>query len=333
MNEEYKVGLLILTVTAISVVSYGYLRAPASVRVEQTILAPQSRYSPSPRSIIQQQASQQKDIAMPLSAPDQQNSGGKAREAGRCRPIDPSYVEISEATGGHTFILAPSELGEPKSLALSNAEVNGYRETVMRVSGKLAGGSQEFLVPVDTSIRSIAFIVFIECKDAISITLPSGVEAVPSTSGVEDNNFLVGRMVTVADPISGVWRVRVSGKGIYTAVAQAKTEVALEDFKFVKLGGRPGHEGYFPVKGMPRAGVEQKVVVRFSAPLVKARLRVTSSEGAIIQSTSLEKIAAGDASEGAEFLEQSHRRQGNSGWPSKARVPTARCTSECIHDC
>ena len=69
------------------------------------------------------------------------------------------------------------------------------------------------------------------------------------------HQFQAGRIVTIEKPAPGPWKVTVSGKGMFFLVAQAKSDLSLDDARFVEEGGRPGHEGLFPIKGPPRRGV------------------------------------------------------------------------------
>ena len=48
-----------------------------------------------------------------------------------------------------------------------------------------------------------------------------------------------------------MWRVRVGGSGQYSVSVRAKSELELLSFDFVRVGGRPGHEGLFPIQGQP----------------------------------------------------------------------------------
>ena len=68
-------------------------------------------------------------------------------------------------------------------------------------------------------------------------------------------------------PTPGAWTVRVAGKGMFFLVLLAKTDLSLDSVRFVEPGGRPGHEGLFPIKGSPKRGVAQKLEVAMSGAL------------------------------------------------------------------
>lgn len=52
--------------------------------------------------------------------------------------------------------------------------------------------------------------------------------------------------------------------------------------EFVELGGRPGHEGYFPIATPLRMNVPQMLSVSFTGPPV-ARFRLINSAGETLQ--------------------------------------------------
>ena len=66
-------------------------------------------------------------------------------------------------------------------------------------------------------------------------------------------------IITVEKPEPGTWSLDFSGAGYHAvsvryANGKGNEGIDLIDMKFVEPGGRPGHEGLFPVKGKVRAG-------------------------------------------------------------------------------
>lgn len=210
---------------------------------------------------------------------EQTNGQLKARANGSCLRVDPSYVALSEATGGQTHMLDPSEIEHISTL--TNLGLKKIRETVFRASGSLSGESREFIIPVDTSVNAVAFTVFVECNAAVTIFSPEGTEAAALHG--ENLNLRHGRFVKVDAPSIGKWRVQVAGSGIYTLAVQARTEVTLNRFEFVEFRGRPLHEGYFPLRGQPASGTTQKALVEISGRVASARLKLIDLNGTELQ--------------------------------------------------
>src|SRR5436853_3994874 len=73
---------------------------------------------------------------------------------------DPSYIHVSEASGGQMLLLDKKEIANP---AITRAQLGFNDQTFLRASGTLAAGSREFSAPVDSSVKSLQFTVFAEC--------------------------------------------------------------------------------------------------------------------------------------------------------------------------
>jgi hypothetical protein len=203
------------------------------------------------------------------------------------RAVDPAYIQVAENTGGQVFMFDRSEAG--RSLVLMR-ETRKHEEVVSRAMGTLAAGFRDFEIPVDTSIESLLFAVSLQCLQGISIYRPSGAELLSSDAGVDDNQFKAGRILVMSRPEPGAWRVRITGSGLFFAVVSANSTIALNSAEFVEVGGRPGHQGYFPIKGSARLNVPQNLSVSVSgAPVTE--LRLISSSGETLQQIELEARA------------------------------------------
>ena len=198
---------------------------------------------------------------------------------------DPSYFTVAEGSGGQVFLFDPSEVGESSALMIGAMK---HEETVYRAAGTLAEGVHEFSIPVDSAIESAMFSVSLQCLQVVEIVRPSGDELRANDPGVEYHQFQAGRIVTLPNPTPGAWTVRVAGKGMFFLVLQAKSELTLDRVAFVEPGGRPGHEGLFPIKGAPRRGVAQKLEVEMSGAFRNPRFRFVSSAAELIQELPLE---------------------------------------------
>ena len=198
---------------------------------------------------------------------------------------DPSYFTVAEGSGGQVFLFDPSEVGESSALMIGAMK---HEETVYRAAGTLAEGVHEFSIPVDSAIESAMFSVSLQCLQVVEIVRPSGDELRANDPGVEYHQFQAGRIVTLPNPTPGAWTVRVAGKGMFFLVLQAKSELTLDRVAFVEPGGRPGHEGLFPMKGAPRRGVAQKLEVEMSGAFRNPRFRFVTSAAELIQELPLE---------------------------------------------
>lgn len=229
--------------------------------------------------------------AATLAAQDQQP---RSRPGWPCvgRP-DPTYFRTAEATGGQVFLFDHSEVGHSAALVLAE---QGHDETIFRIAGSLEDGLHEFTIPIDSTVESAFISVSLQCLQVVEIATPSGALLRDTDPGVDYHQFQAGRIVTIKKPSPGSWKVTVSGKGMFFLVAQAKSDLSLDDARFVEEGGRPGHEGLFPIKGQPRRGAPQMFEVSMSGAPNASDFAFFSSQGELLQrlTLSLEDGSRGD---------------------------------------
>jgi hypothetical protein len=184
--------------------------------------------------------------------------------------VDPSYIATADATGGQVYFLHPSEAGRTAPLMLWSMQ---HEELIWRASGELQEPSREFSFPVEPGVESLMISAWLQCKESIVITPPDPADA------IEEHSFQAGRVIHVSRPPAGTWRVQIAGRGLWSLIASAKGGVSLDSAKFVRLGGRPGHEGWFPLDGPPAIDSEVMLQVKLSEPVREARYSLVSPKG------------------------------------------------------
>jgi hypothetical protein len=205
---------------------------------------------------------------------------------------DPAYVRTAEATGGQVFLFDKSEIGESGALMIASAK---HTETIFRVSGSLTEGVHDFSVPIDSTVESLMISVSLQCLQVADITTPGGAALRATDPGVDYHQFEAGRIVTVATPAPGAWKVTVSGRGLFFLVVQAKTTLTLDEARFVAPGGRPGHEGLFPVRGALPAGSTRLLEVGLHGEASHVTFTLVSSQGERLQDLTLTRQESGSA--------------------------------------
>ncbi len=159
---------------------------------------------------------------LPADAQDQQ----PRRHAGwPCvGTVDRSYARNSEATGGKVFLFRKTELaGVAEDMSASSA----HEETVFRASGQLTEGTYKFDIPVDSTIESAYFFVSLQCLEALEIVSPSGETLNPDQGDIEYHRYAAVHMAIVRQPVPGIWKARVTGRGVLSMVVSAKTDLRL----------------------------------------------------------------------------------------------------------
>lgn len=183
-------------------------------------------------------------------------------------------VAVSEGSGGHVFLLDPSELAQSATLLLAR---DGLDETLRRVVGELEPGDRTFDIDVDSSVERVLFSVSLQCLQALEVVRPSGAIVAASDPDVTWTAFQAGRQIGVRRPQPGRWQARLAGKGLLFMVVNARSELSLDDVRLVRHGGRPGHEGLFRDDAPLVPGTMRLVEIRLSKGILGSTFEVRGS--------------------------------------------------------
>jgi hypothetical protein len=158
--------------------------------------------------------------------------------------VDPAYFHLSEATGGHLFLLAPFEIGDSAPLLLA---LDQHPQTVLRIAGSITPGVHQFQVPIDSSVDSVVFSISVQCLQNAEVLRPSG-DLASGPDVTDYANFRAERMVIVQHPSPGTWTLRAGGSGLAGVMVQATSGIALTRVEFAAPGA--------DFRPTPTAGVE-----------------------------------------------------------------------------
>src|SRR6266403_2866580 len=170
-----------------------------------------------------------------------------------CGPADPAYIRTADETGGIPMFLQRSEAA--KAFHLVRESTRNNVSTVLWAAGSLERQPQVFEVPVDSLTQRMTFTFSFDTEGSnVTIVAPSRGTITQNSRDTEITELRCGRIVTVVSPDAGNWHVELTGKGRFWVEAQAQSDIHFVDVEFVRLGGRPGHEGWFRIDGQPVAG-------------------------------------------------------------------------------
>ncbi len=218
----------------------------------------------------------------------------------QCGPADAAYIRTANETGGVPLFLQRSEAG--KAMQLMRESTRENVSTLLWASAKLAGSSQAFEIPVDSVTDRITFTFSVDTKSSrLVLKQPDGQVIGSGAARIEDTELNCGRLITVIKPAAGTWRAEVSGSGTYWLEAQVQSDIYIIKAEFVKVGGRPGHEGLFKIQGQPIVGETATLQASLSAtdaktteftlvsergdPLQKLRMKVTDPDREFLEVT------------------------------------------------
>jgi len=236
-----------------------------------------------------------------FSQQGQQRGGSRPGIYGQCPgaslsaapTVDPAYSRLAEATGGQVFNLRGADLD--KMAAVMEARLIGNKAEIVLAHGVLRDPApREWQIPVDSSSKSVTFSVTVELKCSAAVLRPSGSPVSRQEPNVQITELASGHIVRVRQAEPGIWRVRVSGFGKFSVDAAADSDLRLDSFQFVRLGGRPGHEGLFPIAGQPLAGSSHLVRANLNGSYRSAAFRLLSEFGEAIQEVNLTRAPGAD---------------------------------------
>lgn len=214
---------------------------------------------------------------------------------GSCSPYDPAYFSVANASGGQVFALGR---GEASTITrLSDVLANNSRVDLESRQGSVSGAGVTIPFVVDTTMAKLN--VSFSNIDATRLTLlrPDGVAVTSTTPGVSTITLSQGVVYSVSGPQSGLWRAVIAGTGEYSLLVSGESPLSLDDFSFVELGGRRGHQGFYPVPGLPLIGTNSKAVARVSGGPTS-----TSFEFRDLNGNRITSFALNDADVDANFL-------------------------------
>jgi len=206
---------------------------------------------------------------------------------GACGPADSAYIHTANETGGIPMFLQRSEAGKAFHLARESTRSN--IATVFWATGTLNGKPQTINIPVDSVTQRITFAFSVDSKGSeLELTQPSGRAITEGLAGTEVTELNCGRILTIPSPEAGEWRAEITGTGRYWLEAQAQSDIYFISVEFVKLGGRPAHEGLFRIQGQPVAGTPATLQASLSAAATKtAEFYLVTEAGQAIQKLQL----------------------------------------------
>jgi len=157
--------------------------------------------------------------------------------------VDPSYIRSAEATGGKVMLFKPTEVS---GIADDMSAAAGHGATLVHLGSELADGVYDFDIPLDPTVESAYFFVSLQCLQSATVFQPSGDALAFDAPEVSYHAFDAIRLFTIKAPSAGTWKVRVAGRGYFSLIVKAKSELGLADVSLVEKG--------VPVRGLAPLG-------------------------------------------------------------------------------
>ena len=204
---------------------------------------------------------------------------------GSCSPIDPGYIQIANETGGQVFFLTPQEVDQAAKLPVLLA---GTKVTLLSVRDAVASGSKSYSVPVDSTMADVTFSA--DTK-SMEVKRPDGH---PVQAGDPDATTLAlsgGTVVKIGSPAVGSWTVTIGVSPTYRLEVFGSSSLDMSRFRLVQSGGRDGHDGLFPIPGLPLGGATGSADAVLAGSFTTAQFDLRRPNGEPIQDLALAPLA------------------------------------------
>lgn len=234
----------------------------------------------------------------PASADD---PGQRSRPAQNDRygllEINDQYYDLSANSGGDFYFWAPGEFAQ------AGLQLPIHDEGVLFAYGRLDGPARSFTIPVESGARALTIFSGIQRKDLVALIRPDGSTVAAGAANAQLQSFRYMTIATIKSPEPGAWRLLLTGVGKYAVTAHVQpgsdgAAPGFQDFDFVQLGGRPGHEGWFPIGRELRKGETIECSAEVSGRVASVAFTFVTRDDRAIATAPLQ---AAEGSEGEYF--------------------------------
>ena len=205
---------------------------------------------------------------------------------GSCSPIDPGYIQIANETGGQVFFLTPQEVDQAAKLPVLLAGTKGHRalgpgrgrerlQELHRPGGFDHGGRDVFRRHEVDGGQATRNGDLVQEGDPDATTL--------ALSG--------GTVVKIGSPAVGNWTVTIGVSATYRLEVSGSSSLDMSRFRLVQSGGRDGHDGLFPIPGLPLGGATGSADAVLAGSFTTAQFDLRRPNGESIQDVALAPLA------------------------------------------
>jgi len=185
------------------------------------------------------------------------------------------------------FFFQRTEVAQSTKFVMATSTENHV--TVLWAKGTLQNSAHDFTVPIDSTLVTLIFAL---SSDIHGTTLEvAGPDGAAVDRNAEVTDFTCGRYIVLKKPAPGAYRVHVSGSGHFWLTVGGKSGIFLSGVEFVELGGRPGHEGMFPIHGEPLFGKQAHLEASISGDAKQVAFGLMTPEGGTGNTISLKIIS------------------------------------------
>lgn len=204
---------------------------------------------------------------------------------GSCSPYDPAYFFLANNTGGQVFILGQSEAGQVAEFAALVSRSDSV--DILSIGDVLTTAPKTYTFPIDSQVSRLTISVAVTDSASVSINRPDGSALSDGDPGVRRIPLSSALVYSIESPQVGAWQISAEGSGDFSILVNGQSTLSLDEFRFVETGGRPGHEGAFPITGLPPVGKKIGVLADLTGEVSGVVFEFRRKNGEVLDSFSL----------------------------------------------
>ena len=211
--------------------------------------------------------------------------------AGQCKPVDPTFAQMAEATGGQVFMSNPSDMASAPVVADASFAVADRQATLLlSISGGAGVQASPQSFAVDESIRRLVVTgTFEGTGGTLDVLAPDG-NPVAANERTQDARSACARTLVIEGPQQGLWRLTPVPGGPFQLRVTAVSDFMLETAEFVEPGGPLTHFASFKIAGQPVVGRPATLSVTATGPPMQSyEFALISEQGRVIEQVTLEE--------------------------------------------
>ena len=205
--------------------------------------------------------------------------------------INKDFYDLSANTGGDFYYWAAGEF------ATAALTIPTGGEDIVLAYGAVDGSRTTFEIPVESGARELAVFCGVQRKDLALLFHPDGTLARDGAGGVRLQSYQHMLIAQVIAPAPGVWKLELTGLGMSTVTARVKpagdrAAPGFDSFELVEMRGRPGHEGWFPIKRNVKKGETIDCKATLSGSVFGAVFELIARDGSVIAAVPMKPVGS-----------------------------------------
>ncbi|CAN5231609.1 hypothetical protein BH11PSE14_BH11PSE14_15850 [soil metagenome] len=206
--------------------------------------------------------------------------------------VNTDFYRMSAETGGDFYFWAPGEF------ASAHLQIPLPGDHVAFAYGTLSPQGWRISIPVESGARRLSVFAGMQRKDFAVLRRPDGHVVSGTAAGESLQSFRYMIIAQIDSPRPGTWQLELHGAGLVSVSAEvapgrdpdAPTFLGL---RYVEMGGRPGHQGWFPIDREPAKGETLECSASLPGKSTSVAFRFVAADGEIVGRPMLAQVEVG----------------------------------------